>query len=68
MPDAALGRPQLGLEQARVPRGLVRGLVRCAEPGQLIRLTSDDLQWLTDTEPPVRTLLAADLAERLRQR
>jgi glutamate/tyrosine decarboxylase-like PLP-dependent enzyme len=42
--------------------------VRCAEPGRLLRLTSDDLQWLADTEPAVRSRLAADLAERLQNR
>jgi aromatic-L-amino-acid/L-tryptophan decarboxylase len=42
--------------------------VRCAEPGRLLRLTSDDLQWLADTEPAVRAKLAVTLAERLQQR
>jgi len=42
--------------------------VRCAEPGRLLRLTSEDLQWLVDTEPTVRAALAQVLAERLKER
>ncbi len=42
--------------------------VRCAEPGRLLRLTSEDLQWLVDTEPAVKARLAATLAERLQNR
>ena len=42
--------------------------VRCAEPGRLLRLTSEDFQWLVDTEPTVKTHLAKILAERLQQR
>jgi aromatic-L-amino-acid decarboxylase len=42
--------------------------VRCAEPGRLLRLTSDDLEWLTDTEPAVKAGIAAALAERLQNR
>jgi aromatic-L-amino-acid/L-tryptophan decarboxylase len=42
--------------------------VRCAEPGRLLRLTSEDLQWLTDNEPAVKARLAATLAERLQNR
>jgi aromatic-L-amino-acid decarboxylase len=42
--------------------------VRCAEPGRLLRLTSEDLQWLGDTEPAVKARLAATLAERLQHR
>jgi aromatic-L-amino-acid/L-tryptophan decarboxylase len=42
--------------------------VRCAESGRLLRLTSEDFQWLIDTEPAVEARLAATLAERLRQR
>ena len=42
--------------------------VRCTEPGRLVRLTSEDLQWLTDTEPTVKARLAANLADRLRNR
>lgn len=42
--------------------------VRCAEPGRLLRLTSEDLQWLADTEPAVKARLAATLAERLQNR
>ena len=42
--------------------------VRCAEPGQLLRLTSDDLQWLVDSEPAVKVRLEATLAERLQNR
>jgi aromatic-L-amino-acid/L-tryptophan decarboxylase len=42
--------------------------VRCAEPGRLLRLTSDDLQWLIDTQPAVKARLEATLAERLQNR
>jgi hypothetical protein len=42
--------------------------VRCTEPGRLLRLTSEDLQWLTDTQPVVKARLEATLAERLRNR
>jgi aromatic-L-amino-acid/L-tryptophan decarboxylase len=42
--------------------------VRCAEPGRLLKLTSEDFQWLTDTEPTIKAKLAATMAERLRQR
>jgi hypothetical protein len=42
--------------------------VRCAEPGRLLKLTSEDFQWLVDAEPAVRARLAAILAERLQQR
>ena len=42
--------------------------VRCAQPGRLLKLTSDDLQWLVDTEPAVKARLATTLAERLRNR
>jgi aromatic-L-amino-acid/L-tryptophan decarboxylase len=42
--------------------------VRCAAPGRLLRLTSEDFQWLIDTEPAVKTRIAATLAERLQQR
>jgi CRP-like cAMP-binding protein len=42
--------------------------VRCAEPGRVLRLTSEDLQWLADTEPAVKARLAATLAERLQNR
>ena len=42
--------------------------VRCAEDGQLLRLSSDDFQWLVGTQPAVRAELAKILAERLRQR
>ena len=42
--------------------------VRCAEPGRLLKLTSEDLQWLIDTEPTVKAKLASTLAERLQQR
>ncbi len=49
--------------------GYVRlATVRCAEPGRLLKLTSEDLQWLADTEPAVKSRLAANLAERLRNR
>ena len=42
--------------------------VRCAEPGRLLKLTSEDFQWLTDTEPAIKATIAATLAERLQQR
>jgi aromatic-L-amino-acid/L-tryptophan decarboxylase len=42
--------------------------VRCAEPGRLLRLTSEDFQWLIDTEPSVQAALAQVLAERLKER
>jgi aromatic-L-amino-acid/L-tryptophan decarboxylase len=42
--------------------------VRCAEPGRLLELASEDFQWLADTEPTVQAELAKALAERLRQR
>ena len=42
--------------------------VRCAEPGRLIRLASEDLEWLTSTEPTVKARLAATLADRLQNR
>jgi aromatic-L-amino-acid decarboxylase len=42
--------------------------VRCAEPGRLLTLTSEDLQWLVDSEPMVKARLAQSLAERLQQR
>jgi CRP-like cAMP-binding protein len=42
--------------------------VRCAEPGQLLRLSSDDFQWLVATQPAARAELAKILAERLQQR
>ena len=29
--------------------------VRCAEPGQVLRLTSQDFQWLVDSEPAIQT-------------
>ena len=42
--------------------------VRCAEPGRLLRLTSEDFQWLVDTDPTVKAELATIVAERLQQR
>jgi aromatic-L-amino-acid/L-tryptophan decarboxylase len=42
--------------------------VRCAEPGQLLRLSSEDFQWLVGTQPAVRAELAKILAERLQER
>lgn len=41
--------------------------VRCAEPGQVLRLTSQDFQWLVDSEPAIQTE-AKILAERLQER
>ena len=42
--------------------------VRCAEPGRLLRLTSEDFQWLVATEPTVQAELAKIVAERLQER
>jgi hypothetical protein len=42
--------------------------VRCAEPGRLLRLTSEDFQWLVATEPTVQAELARIVAERLQER
>ena len=42
--------------------------VRCAEPGRLLRLTSEDFQWLIEVEPAIKATIAATLAERLQQR
>ena len=42
--------------------------VRCAEPGRLLKLTSEAFRWLVDTEPTVKARLAEILAERLQQR
>jgi len=47
---------------------LLRSLPLFAEPGRLLRLTSQDLQWLVDTQPAVKARLAATLAERLQNR
>jgi glutamate/tyrosine decarboxylase-like PLP-dependent enzyme len=42
--------------------------VRCTEPGRLLRLASQDFQWLIDTEPAVAARLAKIAAERLQER
>jgi aromatic-L-amino-acid/L-tryptophan decarboxylase len=42
--------------------------VVCAEPGQLLRLTSDDFRWLMDSEPTAKAEIARDLADRLGKR
>lgn len=42
--------------------------VTCTEAGRLLRLASQDLQWLTDTVPAVGARLAKIAAERLQQR
>jgi glutamate/tyrosine decarboxylase-like PLP-dependent enzyme len=42
--------------------------VRCAQDGQLLRLSNDDFQWLVGTQPAVRAGLAEILADRLRER
>jgi aromatic-L-amino-acid/L-tryptophan decarboxylase len=42
--------------------------VRCAQEGRLLRLSSEDFQWLVDTQPAVRAELAKILAERLQER
>jgi CRP-like cAMP-binding protein len=33
--------------------------VRCAEPGRLLKLTTEDLAWLVDSQPAVRARIAA---------
>jgi len=42
--------------------------VRCAESGRLLKLTSEDLQWLVSTEPSVKAMITAIVAERLQRR
>jgi CRP-like cAMP-binding protein len=42
--------------------------VRCAQEGRLLELSSEDFQWLVDTQPAVRAELAKILAERLQER
>jgi len=42
--------------------------ISCAEPGRLLKLASDDFQWLVDTEPTFKAKLVQTLAERLQQR
>ena len=42
--------------------------VRCTEEGRLLRLSSEDFQWLVATQPTVRAELATILAERLQER
>jgi len=42
--------------------------VSCAESGRLLRLTSEDFQWLVGAEPTVKAKLAEVVAERLRER
>jgi CRP-like cAMP-binding protein len=42
--------------------------VRCAEPGRLLKLTTEDLAWLVDSQPTVKASIAATLAERLQHR
>jgi aromatic-L-amino-acid/L-tryptophan decarboxylase len=42
--------------------------VRCAEPGRLLKLTTEDLAWLVDSQPTVKARIAATLAERLQNR
>jgi aromatic-L-amino-acid/L-tryptophan decarboxylase len=42
--------------------------VRCTEEGRLLRLSSEDFQWLVETQPTVRAELATILAERLQER
>ena len=42
--------------------------VRCAEPGRLLKLATEDLAWLTDSQPAVKARIAATLAERLQNR
>ena len=42
--------------------------VVCVEPGQLLKLTSDDFRWLIDSEPTAKAEIARDLADRLEER
>ena len=42
--------------------------VRCTEPGRLLRLAHEDLQWLAEAEPAVKARLARTLADRLQHR
>ena len=42
--------------------------VRCTEEGRLLRLSSEDFQWLVATQAAVRAELATILAERLQER
>jgi hypothetical protein len=42
--------------------------VRCTEPGLLLKLTTEDLAWLVDSQPAVKARIAATLAERLQNR
>jgi glutamate/tyrosine decarboxylase-like PLP-dependent enzyme len=42
--------------------------VTCAQAGRLLRLTSEDFQWLVDTDPAVKAELANIVAQRLQQR
>jgi CRP-like cAMP-binding protein len=42
--------------------------VRCSEPGRLLKLTAEDLAWLVDSQPAVKSGIAATLSERLRNR
>ena len=42
--------------------------VVCVEPGQLLRLSSDDFRWLIDSEPTAKAEIARDLADRLGER
>jgi aromatic-L-amino-acid/L-tryptophan decarboxylase len=42
--------------------------IRCAEPGRLLKLTTEDLAWLVDSQPTVKARIAATLAERLQHR
>ena len=42
--------------------------VRCTQDGQVLRLSSDDFQWLVGTQPAIRSELAKILADRLRER
>jgi aromatic-L-amino-acid decarboxylase len=42
--------------------------VVCIEPGQLLKLSSDDFRWLMDSEPTAKAEIARDLADRLEER
>ena len=42
--------------------------VVCAQPGLLMKLSSEDFEWLIDTAPTARAELARVLAERLQER
>ena len=58
--DSRRSRPLRAFGSLAGNRGLLRVLVAY--------LTSQDLQWLVDTQPTVKARIAASLAERLQNR